>query len=177
MKNEKTKEYKSPIAALLWSFTLPGFGQMYNEQYLLGIIFMLWEIGVNTCSQLNLSIMESFHGDFTKAHDIIHYQWGIFYPSVWCFSMWQAYNRAVSINADIEGKINKKFKLLGLLFGFTFGMDLGIFWHFHFIERQIAPTPLRILTSPVFSGLFIGLLFAFIGHYIEVRIKRHFGNA
>jgi TM2 domain-containing membrane protein YozV len=63
---EKIKEFKSPVAALLWSFTLPGFGQIYNEQYFLGIIFMLWELGINTISQLNLSIMESFHGDFTN---------------------------------------------------------------------------------------------------------------
>lgn len=174
MEKTKVKEFKSPIAALLWSFALPGFGQIYNEQYFLGIMFMICELGINTISQLNLSIMESFHGDFTKAHNIINYQWGIFYPSVWCFSMWQAYNRAISINAHLEGKINSKYQLVGLLFGFTFGMDLGIFWHFNFIPHN-HNVPLNLLSSPVFSGLFIGLLLAFAGHYIEKKIKLHYG--
>jgi hypothetical protein len=174
MKSSNIKEFKSPIAALLWSFTLPGFGQIYNEQYFLGIILMFWEIGINNFSRLNLSIMESFHGDFTKAHDIVHYQWGIFYPSVWCFSMWQAYNRALSINEYIEGRKNKTFKLIGLLFGFTFGMDIGIFCHFCFLPYNRTSLPLKILSSPVFSGLFIGLLFAFAGHFIEGKIKRRY---
>jgi hypothetical protein len=88
--------------------------------------------------------------------------------------MWQAYNRALSINVHLEGKINKKYKLVGLLFGFTFGMDLGIFWHFNFLPHD-HNLPMHILSSPVFSGLFIGLLLGCIGHFIEVKIKQHYG--
>ncbi|MCM2534342.1 hypothetical protein NDK43_20815 [Neobacillus pocheonensis] len=60
-------EYKSSVSTHLWSFALPGFGQVYNGQVLLGIIFMLWESGANLLSGLNLAIMESFHGDFLCA--------------------------------------------------------------------------------------------------------------
>ncbi|MCQ6279145.1 hypothetical protein [Bacillus sp. EB600] len=173
MEKTKIQEYKCPLAALLWSFTLPGFGQIYNDQFFLGIIFMFCELGVNNFSHLNLSIMESFHGDFKKAHDLINYQWGIYYPSIWCFSMWQAYNRALAINAQLKGKVNKKYELVGLLFGFTFGMDLGIFWHFSFIP-QSQVNPVQFLSTPVFSGLIIGLLLGLTGHFIEGRIKRHY---
>ncbi|MDC3424327.1 hypothetical protein NC797_07365 [Aquibacillus sp. 3ASR75-11] len=86
---EKKNTYKSPVAALLWSTALPGFGQLYNEDHLLGFILMGWEIAVNFNSNLNLAIMYVLQGDFENAHEVIDYQWGMFYPSVYGFALWQ----------------------------------------------------------------------------------------
>lgn len=95
MKKEDT--YKSPVAAMLWSFALPGFGQLYNRDYIIGLLLVVWEIIINLYSNLNLALMHSFHWDFEQAHDIINYEWGLFYPSVFAFSLWHAYNKAKAI--------------------------------------------------------------------------------
>ena len=159
-------EYKAPVPALLWSMTFPGFGQIYNKQYILGSLFIILEFIINNFACLNFAIMESFHGEFQKAHDLLNYQWGIYYPSIWCFSMWQAYNRALTINSYLEGKIYRECKLIGALFGVTFGMNMGIYIHFQF-KQSI----LRFLESPVFSGLILGILCGIIGHQVETAIK------
>jgi TM2 domain-containing membrane protein YozV len=168
MKNSDGNEYKSPASALIWSMALPGFGQFYNGQILLGIILMILEVGVNIISKLNFSIIESFHGDFMKAHNLIKYDWGIYYPSIWAFSMWQAYNKARTINYSLESRMNKKIKLTGFFFGATVGMNLGLYWHFHFLNHL--NRFFSFLNSPVFAGLIIGLIFALIGQLIEKKL-------
>lgn len=165
----KENEFKSPVSALVWSLAMPGFGQVYNGQVILGLIFMFWELGSNLLSGLNLSIMESFHGDFQKAHDVIHYEWGMYYPSVWAFSMWQAYNKAKTINAQNEGKQHKEVELTGFFFGSTIGMNMGIYWHIPFVYNTFMY--LNFLESPVLCGLLCGFIFGWIGHRIEKMNK------
>lgn len=164
-------EYKSPLAALLWSLALPGFGQVYNGQTILGIIFMVWELLANVLSGLNKAIMVSFHGEFIKAHDLINYEWGMFYPSIWLFSMWQAYNKALTINSHISGRQNKEAKLTGLFFGATLGMNLGIYWHIS--PKHLNIRLLSFIHSPVFFGLLLGGLFGVFGHLIEKGIQKN----
>lgn len=82
------KEYKSPVAALLWAITMSGFGQYYNGQYIFGTLLFVVEILINGLSGLNASILLSFQAD-NQSHDIFNYQWGLFYPSTYIFSIWQ----------------------------------------------------------------------------------------
>lgn len=103
MEVEKHHVYKSPITALLWSVMMCGFGQYYNGQYIFGTVLLLCEVGANVLSRLNVSILHSFHGDYQMANDIINYQWGLFYPSIYGFSIWQAYNKAKIISHQREG--------------------------------------------------------------------------
>lgn len=62
-----------------------GFGQFYNGQYIFGVTLLLLEIISNILSHLNLAILHTFHGDIKKSHDVIAYDWGLFYPSVYFF--------------------------------------------------------------------------------------------
>lgn len=78
-------QYKSPISALLWSITMSGFGQLYIEQYFLGTVLLVLECSTNMFSLLNLSILHTFHG------------------CLW-FLIWQAYNKAIILNYQQEGK-------------------------------------------------------------------------
>lgn len=103
MESRQLYEYKSPITALSWSLMMCGFGQFYNGQYIFGMVLLLCEGMVNVLSKLNVSILHSFHGKFQMAHDVVSYQWGIFYPSIYGFSMWQAYNKAIIINYQRKG--------------------------------------------------------------------------
>lgn len=164
LKQNKQLEYKHPVAALLWSFSLPGLGQIYNGQQLLGIILVLLELIINQLSSLNISIFASFHGDFQLGHDAINYQWGMYYPSIWGFAMWHAYNTSISINHYLDEKKNKKTYLTGFFFGGVFGMNLGIYWHVLFLSTMGS---FAFLASPVFSGLLTGIICSFIGHTLE----------
>lgn len=162
-------EYKSPIAALLWSFALPGFGQIYNGEVLIGVIFMILELGTNVISNLNLAIFETFHGDFDKAHSVINYNWGMFYPSVWAFSMWQAYNKAKMINCKLDNKQFRKSEYTGFFIGAVIGMNFGVYWHLPDFHNGGF---FGFLQSPVFFGLILGLCFGYIGHLTEKSVNR-----
>lgn len=158
----KIDNYKSPIAALCWSLALPGFGQFYLREVFLGIILMLLELGVNINSNLNLAVYYAFHGDVQQSHTIINYEWGLFYPSIWAFSMWHAYNRAKTINSSANN-VAKRTYLTGFFIGLVIGMNLGLYWHDNplFMRNNVSH-------SPIFNGLILGIAGASIGHLIDI---------
>lgn len=93
------KDYKSPWAAFLWSIAMPGCGQIYNRDWFLGLLLLASEFIINCKSNLNQAIFLSFHFDLAQARTIIDYQWGLFYPSIYTYALWNAFNRAVENNA------------------------------------------------------------------------------
>ncbi|MYL36150.1 hypothetical protein GLW05_21565 [Pontibacillus yanchengensis] len=154
MIGDNPKEYKSPIAALLWSVTMSGFGQMYNGQYLFGTLLLLCEFLVNLFSNLNLAIWHSLQGEFQQAHDVIDYKWGLFYPSLYSFSIWQAYNKAILHKHKLQGRtVPQRTYLTGLSIGLVVGMIFGICWH----QNMLA-------FGPVANGLLWGAIGALLGH-------------
>lgn len=82
------------IEALLWSIAFPGFGQLLNRKYVKGIFFVLLEFIVNVQSHFNEIILYSFHGEIDKAIHHANYQWLLFYPCVYFFTMWDAFKDA-----------------------------------------------------------------------------------
>lgn len=155
---------KNPGAALLWSFACPGFGQLYNRDYLIGLTLLALELVINLKSNLNLALLYTYHGYFLQAHDVANFEWGLLYPSLWSFGMWQAYNRAKEINT---GYAAAKRNLTGLFFGLVAGMNMGLILNipaFHSSLKKIS-----MLTSPVVTGLLLGVLGAFIGHQIQKK--------
>jgi hypothetical protein len=87
------------------------------DQYIFGIVLLLLGGSANTLSHLNLAILETFNGDLKAAHDVINYEWGMFYPSIYVFSFWQAYNKAFTINSLLDGEQPKKNYLSGFCVG------------------------------------------------------------
>lgn len=83
---------------MLWSVCIPGFGQFYNRDYVIGLLLFIIEIVVNVNSKLNLAILYSFTGQTSLAVEVVDYQWVLFYPCLYAYSLWQAYNKAVEIN-------------------------------------------------------------------------------
>lgn len=158
--------YKSPVAAMLWSVALPGLGQLYNRDYIPAFLLIVLEFLVNYLSNLNLAILFSFNGELLQAHEIIDYRWGLFYPAIYGFAIWQAYNHARQANQKITGEeAPNRTYFTGCLFGMVIGMDLGIFWHDLTLFERI-PT-LALLHFPVHNGLVWGILGAIIGIIIE----------
>lgn len=162
----QSRQYKSPLAAMLWSCVLPGFGQLYNKDYIVGFLLIGLEFIVNLNSNLNLSITESFIGDIHSAHHVIDYRWGLFYPSLYAYAIWQAYNSAKANNNKLVGKDpDQRTYLSGFFLGMVLGMDFGLFWHdSSFISHNGA---ISLLDFPVFNGLALGLLAGAFGHLME----------
>lgn len=124
---------------------------------------MVLEVLINYSSNLNMAIYHTFRGELQQAHKVVHYNWGLFYPSLWGYGMWQAYNQAICINDTLrENGIKeplKKAKFTGMLFGSVAGMVMGLFSQFIFI-------------SPVYTGLVIGVIGAIFGHLLEKIIYK-----
>jgi hypothetical protein len=79
---------------LFWSIALPGFGQYLNGKILKGTVLIILEFLVNVKSGLNHAILPSFYGDIQAAISHVNFQWLMFYPCLYLFSMWDAYRDA-----------------------------------------------------------------------------------
>ena len=92
-----------------------------------------------------------------KAHEVLNFKWALFYPSVYAFSMWHAYNRAVYMNRALKEKgvlaPKKITHYNGLFMGFLLGLFFGIQWCFG--------------GSPTSGGVSLGLAGALVGLLIE----------
>ncbi|WP_428908324.1 hypothetical protein [Niallia sp. Krafla_26] len=85
---------KKPIEVLFWSIALPGFGQFLNGKIVKGIVFVLLEIIINVQARFNELILLSFLGETEKALSLTNYQWLMFYPCIYFYSIWDAYRDA-----------------------------------------------------------------------------------
>jgi hypothetical protein len=81
---------KSPFEKLMWSIALPGFGQYLNGKYFKGTILLILEFLINVQANFNQVIILSFHGKIDDAIKHADYQWLMFYPCLYFFSMWDA---------------------------------------------------------------------------------------
>lgn len=156
----KANSYRAPWIALLWSAMLPGLGHFYNKDYILGITLLFLEIGVNCMANLNQGIYYAFNGYFADACSVINYQWILFYPAIYAFSMWHAYNNAIDINADLEVVPPKqqRSRYTGAFIGFTLGLLFGTIWNYQLV---------------IVVGLVEGVVGLVAGYYIEKYLTQN----
>lgn len=140
MNNSKTNEYENqnivafvkpfaintienyqPGIIAWWSAAFPGFGHIILGHYLIGFIFIIHEIIMNTLSGLNTAIYHSMIGDFEMAKQILNKKWVIAYISPYIFAIWDSYQRSVQLNSDYRiamkrgyAIISKDFSIFGL---------------------------------------------------------------
>lgn len=149
--------------ALLWSLAIPGFGQLYNRDYIIGLLLITLEFLINVKSGLNLTILYSFRGQLPAAIQAANIQWLLFYPCVYSFSLWQAYNRGREINAVLNETNSSdtvcKTQFNGLFVGSATIGTLGIIYSYGL--------------GPIFGGL-IGMGGgALAGFWIEKALKNY----
>lgn len=95
---------KIPTVGLIWSFFTPGLGQLYGGSSVVGTFILAWWIYV--CYKANAvgTWFYSFIGDFSYAAALVDWQWFLFLPSIFVFSIYQAYVSVTENNTlyDIE---------------------------------------------------------------------------
>ncbi len=123
-------KHRSPIMALLWSLAIPGFGQLYNKDYLVGLLLVFLEFIINVKANLNMAIIASFRGQYQQSAQVADCQWLLFYPCVYAFSLWHAYNRSIEINTNLDKKdVSQCLTFLnGPLIGMAMVGTLGIIY-------------------------------------------------
>lgn len=137
----------SKLEAVLWNIAFPGFTQLLTGQYIKGVLFVVLEFIMNVNSHFNSGIMFSFLGEIQKAEEILDYQWLMFYPCVYMFSIWDAYRFAMSAE--------EKYSFLPFVFGAYF-VTVGLMLSPKVTVFQIHPGPIFLPMIFLIPGLIVG---------------------
>lgn len=146
----------SKLEAILWSIALPGFPQLLSGQFLKGALLVLLEFVINVNSNFNQAIMYSFLWEIDNAFAVVDYQWLMFYPCVYMFSMWDAYRHTLDE------------KIRGNYLPFVFGA--------YFITVGLMLSPKIKLFNVSLGPVFLPMLFLIpgllIGYIIRVILHK-----
>lgn len=95
---------RHPWAGAIWSVFQPGLGQLYSSSTVVGAFVLAWWIFVSYQAHFVRAVLYSFLGHFDKATAILDWQWALFLPSIYTFSIYQAYASVTESNTlfDIE---------------------------------------------------------------------------
>jgi hypothetical protein len=77
--------------AALFSILMPGFGQVYNRQFVKGIIFLIIEHYDNTLGHINEAIHLDFNGFHQNAINVTDFGYMLFYPGFYAYCIWDAW--------------------------------------------------------------------------------------
>lgn len=89
---------RNPGTALLWSFLMPGMGQLYIHRIVLAAFILIWMIVITYYSHFAEGMNYIFMGEIQKATDIFDREWLLFLPSIYGFAMYDAYSNTVENN-------------------------------------------------------------------------------
>jgi hypothetical protein len=93
---------RNPWMAAFLSLFLGGGGHFYNAKHIKAIMLMSWHLAIWLNSGLNRALIATAHGEWGQVHQLIDYQWLLFWPSIHMFNVWNAYNDCVELNKLCE---------------------------------------------------------------------------
>ncbi|MEH7501759.1 hypothetical protein V7152_06870 [Neobacillus drentensis] len=143
----------SKLEAVLWNIAFPGFSQVLMGQYIKGILFVALEVMINAKSHFNMAIMLSFLGEIDRAAEVLNYQWLMFYPCVYMFSMWDGYRTAMPEE--------EKYTFLPFVFGAYF-VTVGLMLSPKVTILKLHPGPVFLPMMFLIPGLLIGFVLKFL---------------
>lgn len=143
----------SKLEAILWSIAFPGFSQLLSGQYIKGLLFVALEFIMNMNSHFNSAIMYSFLGEIDKAEKVINYQWLLFYPCVYMFSMWDGYRTAMPEK--------EKFSYLPFVFSAYF-VTVGLMVSPRVNLFNVHPGPVFLPMLFLIPGLLVGFFIKWV---------------
>ncbi|MNC19963.1 hypothetical protein D3C75_679030 [compost metagenome] len=91
-------KYKNPLMVVWWSAAFPGFGHLFLNQYIRGVLLTLAEVILNTLAHINQALMYSFSGRFLMAKNILEIRWAVAYMLIYMLTVWDSYVNARSLN-------------------------------------------------------------------------------
>ena len=138
---------KNSFEKLMWSIALPGFGQYLNGKYFKGTVLLILEFLINVQSNFNQVILLSFHGEISDAIKHADYQWLMFYPCLYFFSMWDAVK-------DVGGA-KDPYSFLPYVFA-AFFVTVGLIFSSNIMIFGVLLGPVWLPILFVFPGVIIG---------------------
>ncbi len=91
-------ELKNPYTAAVYSFLLPGLGQVYNHRWGLAFYAMFWWWIYVTFSHVYESVFHLLAGNIAASVSVLHPHWLLFMPSVTGGSIYHAFITAIEHN-------------------------------------------------------------------------------
>lgn len=147
------------VEAILWNIAFPGFTQLLTGNYIKGVLFIILEFIMNVNSRFNRAIMFSFLGEIKNAEAVLNYQWLMFYPCVYMFSMWDGYRTAMPED--------ERYSYFPFVFGAYFvTVGLMLSPRIDIFQYHLGPVFLPMIF--LLPGLLIGFLFKYL---IQINAK------
>ncbi|QQK76281.1 hypothetical protein HUG15_12435 [Salicibibacter cibarius] len=95
---------RSPLMAALWSLLTPGSGQLYIHRILHGFFITSWFIIFVYFSRVLVAVHLLFLGQISEATQVLDPQWYLFLPSLYGYSIYDAYVNTVEHNKLFESE-------------------------------------------------------------------------
>ena len=89
---------RSPLNSLIWSAMMPGTGQLYIHRILVATFIIVWWFSQCYLSKILPATHYSFFGQFEQAKSVLHIQWFLNIPSIYIFSIYDAYTNTIENN-------------------------------------------------------------------------------
>jgi TM2 domain-containing membrane protein YozV len=93
---------KNPWVAYMWSLIVPGSAHFYSKKLMTGFIMLGWWLIIAYLSHLMEAVIFSFTGNFAMSKQILDSQWALFLPSLYVFSVYDAYVCTIEYNNLFE---------------------------------------------------------------------------
>jgi TM2 domain-containing membrane protein YozV len=89
---------RNPVMAVMWSFFVPGLGQLYIHRIVSAFFTIIWVVIFFYYSHGLEAFSYLFMGDIKKSTAVIHPEWLLFFPSLYGFSLYDSYINTVENN-------------------------------------------------------------------------------
>lgn len=99
---------RNPIFSVLWSFFVPGLGQLYLHRILTSFFVIIWVVIFFYNSHALEAVSFLFLGEIQQATSTLDPEWLLFLPSVYGFAIYDSYMNTVE-NNKLFKKEQRKF--------------------------------------------------------------------
>lgn len=101
---------KSPLSSAVWSFLVPGAGQLSIHRIIMAFFILIWWIVIIYCSNLLPAVHSTFLGNFQQSKSLLDAHWAMNIPSFYFFACYDAYMKTVESNKLFEWEQSKFLK-------------------------------------------------------------------